>query len=292
MGLIRTLFDGDRVSRDTLPHGLRELYDGELQFPAPPSNRPLVVGNFVSTIDGIVSFQVEGESSGGTISGGDAGDRFIMGLLRASADAVIVGASTVEDSGPDGLWIPEYTYPAAKALYAEYRRDVLRKPEFPLVVVVSGRGKLEMERAVFHTPGVRTVILTTAEGRSVLEKSGATRLGTVEIHTLDATGGRIDPAPMMQLLHSRFDVRVLLHEGGPTLFGQFLAAEAVDELFLTLSPQIGGRTSDTSRLAIVEKVEFMPSSAPWFRVESVKQGNDRLYLRYRRIAGDGRVKSA
>jgi len=29
----------------------------------------------------------------------------------------------------------------------------------------------------------------------------------------------------------------LLHEGGPTLFGQFLAAEAVDELFLTLSPQ-------------------------------------------------------
>jgi len=60
-------------------------------------------------------------------------------------------------------------------------------------------------------------------------------------------------------------VQILLHEGGPTLFGQFLAAEAVDELFLTLSPQIAGRAAHTNRPGIVQGVEFAPNNAPWYQ---------------------------
>jgi len=63
-------------------------------------------------------------------------------------------------------------------------------------------------------------------------------------------------------------VQILLHEGGPTLFGQFLAAEAVDELFLTLSPQIASRAARTNRPGIVQGVEFAPNSA-WRTEENV-----------------------
>jgi riboflavin biosynthesis pyrimidine reductase len=66
------------------------------------------------------------------------------------------------------------------------------------------------------------------------------------------------------------------------LFGQFLAAEAVDELFLTLSPQIAGRKTDTARPGIVQGMEFLPAMAPWFHLLSVKQMAEHLYLRYQR----------
>lgn len=90
------------------------------------------------------------------------------------------------------------------------------------------------------------------------------------------------PLAMLRLLYAQLGVRTLLHEGGPTLFGQFLGAEAVDELFLTLSPQIAGRKANTTRPGIVQGTEFMPDSAPGFELLSVKQRAEHLYLRYRR----------
>src|SRR5579864_1578394 len=239
MALVRTLTDRDQEDLGpALPPGLRELYDGDLRFRESPSERPFVIANFVSTLDGVVSYEIKGQAGGSAVSGFDTADGFIMGLLRASADAIIVGARTVHDASPEGLWIPEYTYPDAKHLYTEYRVNVLHKPEYPLVVIVSGSGKLELERAVFRTPGVRTLVITTPAGRDELARAGATKLDSVQIHALDASGGSIAPLAILRLLYLQFGVRMLLHEGGPTLFGQFLAAAAVDELFMTLSTQI------------------------------------------------------
>ena len=205
-----------------------------------------------------------------------------MGLLRASADAVMVGARTVHDVSPQSLWIPEYTYPEAKLLYKKYRLSILHQSENPFVVIVSGSGRLELERAVFRTPGARTVVITTSAGRDELTRRGAMALDSVEVHALNSSSGSIAPLSILRLLNLQFGIRMLLHEGGPTLFGQFLAAEAVDELFLTLSPQIAGRQGDAFRPALVEGVEFVPDSAPWFQLLSVKQMDEHLYLRYRR----------
>ena len=283
MRLVRTLFDGDQEHKEAaLPQGLRELYDGDLHFRTSPVERPFVIANFVSTLDGVVSYEIKGQASGSTISGSDPADRFIVGLLRASADAVIVGARTVHDVSPKGLWTPEYTYPDAKHLYMEYRVNVLHKPKYPLLVVVSGSGRLELERAVFRTSEMRTVVITTLAGRDELTRAGATTLGSVEIHALNSSNGSIAPLSILQLLNLQFGIRMLLHEGGPTLFGQFLAAEAVDELFMTLSPQMAGRKGDAIRPALVQGVEFVPDCAPWFQLLSVKQKAEHLYLRYRR----------
>ena len=283
MQLVRTLVDCDKqCAESALPQELRELYDGDLHFRAAGAARPFVIANFVSTLDGVVSYAIKGKSGGSTISGYDPADRFVMGLLRASADAVMVGAGTLHDSSAESLWTPEYVYPDAKQLYGEYRVNILRKPEYPLLVIVSGSGQLELERAIFRTPTMRTLVITTSAGRDELTRRGAATLGSVEIHALDASGGNIAPEAILELVQSQFAVKTLLHEGGPTLFGQFLAAEAVDELFLTLSPQIAGRNGGVTRPAFVQGVEFVPDSAPWFQLVSVKEKAANLYLRYRR----------
>ena len=280
MELVRTLVD-QKHAEPVLPRGLRELYDGDLHFPAASAQRPYVIGNFVSTLDGVVSFKIKGHAGGSAISASDAADRFIMGLLRASADAVIIGSRTLHDVSPEGLWIPEYTYPSGKDLYTEYRVNVLQKPEYPLTVIVSGSGRLDLNRAIFRTPKVRTAVITTPAGRDELTKAGVTRLNCVELYALDAFSGVIDPQAIMKLLHLKLGVRILLHEGGPTLFGRFLETQLIDELFLTVSPQIGGRAAHTIRPGLVQDVEFSPESAPWFQLLSLKQRNDYLYLRYR-----------
>jgi len=283
MQLVRTLVDCEKeYPESALPQELRMLYDGDLRFRTLAVGRPFVVANFVSTLDGVVSYEVEGKSGGSTISGSNPADRFIMGLLRASVDAVMVGAGTLHDVSAESLWAPESTYPDAKHLYAEYRVNALHKSEYPLLVIVSGSGRLELERAIFRTPAMRTVVITTSAGRDELTRRGAATLGSVEVHALNSGSGSIAPQAILQLLQSQFGVKTLLHEGGPTLFGQFLAADAVDELFLTLSPQIAGRGRDVTRPALVQGVQFVPDSAPWFQMVSVKEQAAYLYLRYRR----------
>jgi len=129
---------------------------------------------------------------------------------------------------------------------------------------------------------MRTVVITTSAGRDELTRRGVATLDSVEVHALDSNSGTIAPQAILQLLQSQFGVKTLLHEGGPTLFGQFLAADAVDELFLTLAPQIAGRERDVTRPAVVQGVQFVPDSAPWFQMVSVKEQAAYLYLRYRR----------
>ena len=280
MEQISTLLDRNPAfAPAVLPDGLRIRYGGELRFPA-HDDQPYVIGNFVSTLDGVVSFEVPGKSGGGEISGFNEVDRFIMGLLRASADAVIVGAGTLREVAPEHLWIAEHVYPEARDLYARYRREVLIKPEPPLNVIVSGSGDVDLQRAVFRTPGVRTLIATSPSGRELLIKNGATALGSVAVRAIESAGGKFDPAAILKLLHYEFSVKLLLHEGGPTLYGDFVAHGCMDEIFLTVAPQFGGRDGKPQRPGVISGTAFSPETAPWLKMVSVKQSGDHLYLRY------------
>jgi riboflavin biosynthesis pyrimidine reductase len=234
----------------------------------------------VSTLDGVISFELPGQSGGGTISGSDEADRFVMGLLRASVDAIVVAAGTVHQVSPTHLWIAESIYPEAKDLYAGYRRTILQKSGHPLLVIVSGSGRLDLSRAIFHTPGTRVLIVTTESGKQKLASSGVNALDSTEVAALSDTGGLIDPSAILALLHDEFGVRLVLHEGGATLFGHFMAHGLVDEVFLTLSPQIAGRTAERPRPGMVAGVEFLPETAPWFHLVSARQRAGHLYLRY------------
>lgn len=99
-------------------------------FPRRPG-RLYVVANFVQTLDGVVSFTVRGRSGGGEISGFDAADRFVMGLLRSCADAVMVASGTLHaDSGH--VRTASAIYPEARELYAALRSQVAGRRTDPL----------------------------------------------------------------------------------------------------------------------------------------------------------------
>jgi riboflavin biosynthesis pyrimidine reductase len=242
-----------------------------------------VIANFVSTLDGVVSYGIPGESGGGEISGFDQADRFLMGLLRASADAVMIGSGTLHETSPKHVWTAEAVNREAKALYDDFRQNVLRKPALPLNVVVSGSGAVDLERGIFHKPGLQTVVITT--------EAGALRLAGASVRTpssprvcaigQDCTANiRISADAILHLLYREFGVRLLLTEGGPTLLGSLLEKKLMDELFLTIAPQIAGRSALDQRIGVVQGAEFRPETAPWMYLLSAKSAGSHLYLRY------------
>jgi hypothetical protein len=84
------------------------------------SGRPYIIGNVVTTLDGVVSLGVPGHEGGGDISGGNQHDHLVMRLLRAMAEAVIVGVRTLHAS-PQHRWTAEYIYPPLSAAYQQLR---------------------------------------------------------------------------------------------------------------------------------------------------------------------------
>src|SRR5579864_8203755 len=84
---LHLLYEEPGLPSSDLPELLATAYGGDLGFTG-----PCVYGNFVASLDGVVALGPEHPSSGSAISGGEPADRFVMGLLRAFADAVLIGA--------------------------------------------------------------------------------------------------------------------------------------------------------------------------------------------------------
>lgn len=256
----------------SLPADLGARYAAALSIPL-RVDRPTIVANFVSTLDGVVALDRIGASGGREISGGFEPDRFVMGLLRATADAVLVGAGTVRASRTHG-WTPGHAHPASQTGFAAWRRQ-LGLPAAPVTVVVSGSGSIEPGHIPTH-PASPVIIITTQSGARRLEH--VARADHVEIAPVSASGA-VSIGTIVSFLHAR-GFRLVLSEGGPALFGQLLAARVVDEVFLTLAPQLAGRSDASTRLSLVEGAALAPA-APWGRLRSVMRSNDHLFLRYR-----------
>src|SRR5918997_5898518 len=163
---LQDLLDATTGDDLPLPCALSNLYGG-LRMPGHPA-RPHVVGNFVSSLDGVVSLGIPGKAGGGEISGFNPHDRMVMGLLRAAADAVVIGAGTLRAASPDHVWTAEYIYPPLADAYRELRA-ALGKPEPPLNVVVTGSGDIDLDRCLFRSTAVPSLIVTTTAGARRLQ---------------------------------------------------------------------------------------------------------------------------
>jgi len=95
----------------------------------------------------------------------------------------------------------------------------------------------------------------------------------VEVVRLDP--GELTPTTMMRRLRSGYDVRSVLCEGGPTLFGALLQEDLVDELFLSLAPKLAGGGSAPGIASGASLAELRKLSLVW-AIES----DSSLYLRY------------
>ena len=146
---------------------------------------------------------VEGQSR--KLSG--SADRDLFRALRERADAVLVGTRTLEAE--------QYTRMLRQPDRRQRRVAAGRPPE-PLTVTVSRSGRVPRDIPLFTDAPDRVLVF---QGPDV---------------TLTDT--------LKQLWHDH-DVRLLLCEGGPTLFGALLRERLVDELFLTLAATVVGGTS-------------------------------------------------
>jgi riboflavin biosynthesis pyrimidine reductase len=247
-----------------LPEELERLYGGTLGF-----DEPRVLANFVQSLDGVTAIpSVPGSNK--LIAAGSAADRFVMGLLRACADVVVVGSRTLEAS-PRGSWTPRQAYPDAEAAFAELRARIGRSGD-PEVVVLTRSGRVDAGHPAF---AAGAIALTT--------DAGAARTSLPPDQVVTAADG-LDGAAILAALDERGH-RLILSEGGPTAWGPLLAERLVDELFLTLSPLLTGRHRSVPRLSLVEETDLLEGGPLSGRLLGIRRGGDHLFLRYRLDTG-------
>jgi riboflavin biosynthesis pyrimidine reductase len=256
---LELLWEQQGLPQLELPDELRELYGGNLGFDA-----PCLYANFVETLDGVVAVPSL-ERSNALVAGGSAEDKFLMGMLRALADVVLVGTGTLLAS-PKGRWRPEGVYPDGKDAFTKLRAQ-LGKPEHPAVAVVTSGASLDVTHPVLG----EAVVLTT-------ERGAARLAGSLPDVVAVNDGDSVDLRAALDLLRVRGHSLVLA-EAGPTTFGSLLANALVDELFLTVSPVLAGRLGP-GRLALVEGVELLPELRVAPTLLSARRAHDHLFLRY------------
>jgi 2,5-diamino-6-(ribosylamino)-4(3H)-pyrimidinone 5'-phosphate reductase len=190
-------------------------------------------------------------------------DREHMMELRATADAVMSGARTI-DLNPVTLGTGG----------EKYRR--LRKkrglPEYNLRVIVSGSGSIDTKAAIFKKRFSPIIVLTT-------ESTGTRRLNQLRQFADDVIicGRReLDFRLALGVLYQKWKVKRLLCEGGGELDDGLFRAGVVNELHLTISPKImGGRTAPT----ICDGLGFSTlAKASQLQLKSTKRHGDDLFL--------------
>jgi riboflavin biosynthesis pyrimidine reductase len=257
---LELLFEAPNLPGLALPSELSDRYRGTLGF-----RTPTVIANFVESVDGVVALPGPAES-GKIVSLSSDDDRFVMGLLRACSDVVVVGAGTFNKT-PGAFWYPESIYPQAKELFTEVRRGLGLSPH-PTLVLVTGTGSIDATQ-----PAVaEALVVTTRAGEARLRP---TLPASARLWAFD--GPRLSMSLVIGRLHAE-GARTVLTEGGPTLVAQLIADGLLNELFLTVSPALFGRFRDDDRKALVEGLDLGRTT---LELLGARRAGSHLFLRYR-----------
>ena len=215
-------------------------------WPDTPRAAPYVRVNFVASLDGAVT--VDGRSGGL----GNTADKTVFHLLRELAEVVLVGAGTARTEKYNGV-----------------QRNTRGRDTPPPVAVVTGTADLDPASRLF-TDTVAPPLILTVESAPADRRAALTGAGG-EVVVLP----RLTPDVLLAELGRRGLDRVLC-EGGPSLLGALQAADAVDELCLTVSPLLVGGESG--------RIAHGPTGVPPRRMALVGalHADDALLLHYRR----------
>lgn len=224
--------------------------DGLRPFEDPPRDRPRVAVNMVTTLDGRASLHGDTKQLGS-----QADTEHLLGL-RTRFDAVMIGGGTMRAE--------KYGRIISRPGHRE-RRERAGLSGDALAVIISGELDLPFDAPLFTDGNGRVVIFSR-------KKSLPETRTPVDLVTID---GLIDPADVLSHLRREEGVRALLCEGGPHLFGQLVAGDLVDDLFLTIAPvAIGG---DAPHILEAN----LPAEAR-FELDGLTEAEGDLFARYRR----------
>lgn len=256
---LEVLFEAATSPRLRLPEELETAYGGPFALP-----ERVVYGNFVSSIDGVAA--IAGiRTSSAVISGGAPADRFVMALLRAAADAVVVGSETLREHG--GPWTAERAFPDAADLLGRMRGG-LSSTEAPRLVVVTASGELPPD----HPSLEAALVVTTSKGARTAAERGIRAAEVIDLGEAEELHARA----VIEALRERDHPRILT-EGGPTLMGSMLEASVVDQLFLTISPTLVG--GGPGRPPLTDETDLL-QAGPQMDLLSVRRAGSYLFLRY------------
>ncbi|MFD6325935.1 dihydrofolate reductase family protein [Streptomyces sp. NPDC058442] len=150
--------------------------------------------------------------------------------VRASVDAILIGAGTIRADNPRLL----VNSPERRAARVAEGRSA-----YPLKVSVSGSGDLDPAARFWHTGGEK-VLYTTDAGA---ERARAHGLATDVV----PLGAALDWRRLLTHLYDVYGVRRLMVEGGGLIHTQLLTQGLADELQLVLAPLFVG-DPDAARL--------------------------------------------
>ncbi|MGD2043873.1 MAG: dihydrofolate reductase family protein [Acidimicrobiia bacterium] len=225
--------------------------DVQMGYPRGRSDRPWVMANFVTTIDGATVVD------GGSTAINDEDDRAMFAAMRAVPDFILVGAGTIRAENYRPVTLDERRRQA--------RLDA-RLEQTPHLVVVTRSLDLDPEARVFGDPEHRVTVLT---GEDAPADRFAQLSEVADLVRLRSTGAE-------DILHYMRMAKVVLCEGGPSLVGQFIAAGLIDEMALTLAPMlVAGRSPRLSSGP-------SPDDPIDMRLDRVLYGDRSLFLRYLR----------
>ncbi|HLI07285.1 MAG TPA: dihydrofolate reductase family protein [Ktedonobacteraceae bacterium] len=272
---LETLYQKASGPELPLPPELANYY-GTLSFPLRVS-RSYVIANFVSSLDGVVALNTPGYMSGGDISGFNAQDRMVMALLRSVADAIVVGAGTLRVE-PRHIWTASHIRTLFPAAYQQLRA-ALGKSEPPLNVIVTASGAVDLHLRLFQSGEVPALIVTTQQGAERLREQPVPPSVQIAVASTQANH-TVSAHAIIAAINSLRPHGMILLEGGPILMGNFFEEHLLNELFLTLSPQVAGRDETSERPGLVSGTRLAPEHAIWGTLVSVKRGASHLFLRY------------
>jgi 5-amino-6-(5-phosphoribosylamino)uracil reductase len=243
-----------------------------------------VYANFVQTLDGIVS--LGGADASGAAISESAEDRWLMDLLRAHADAVMLGMGTLREEQQMGRPRPRGPVFCIMDAGLEQLRTKLGRGR-QRNVLVSARAQFQMsDYAVFDGERVDVTVVTTREGAQRLEaqrEPGGSH-AWVDIVAVDGAGAAgVDLRQAVAALEERYGIRYLLCEGGPVLYSGMLAAGLIDEKFLTVSPlEVGRLGAAGPRPTVLPEVGFSKEEAARWTWLSCRKVGDHQFHRFRR----------
>ena len=224
-----------------------------------PDDSPWVAMVMISTLDGAA--EVDGVSGGL----GAPSDKTVFGSMRAIADVIIVAGGTARDEN--------YGPPILRERVLKTRRG-RSQSDVGRLAVLSGTLNFDPDARLFDPApdGAQPVLYTVASEDATHAERSAALADRAEIVRLDA----VTPASVLEDLRAR-GCRIAILEGGPSLNGQFLAADLVDEIHLSLAPlAVGG---DAIRI-----IRGTPAPDPRrFRLVRLWTGDGILFGSYHRI---------
>ena len=188
-----------------------------------PSGR-WVRSNMISSIDGVAE-----SPDGGTRTLSSDADRRILRIVRSRADAIVVGAATARREGYRAL----RSNPEAVA-----DREAAGQASAPTLVIVSRSLEFADFDHLFDGGAQRTIVATTSAAADAAKHNLHSRADIIECGSAD-----VEIAKLLGALADRGLVHVVC-EGGPGLLGQFVAADAIDDLAVSIAPVVVGGDYD------------------------------------------------